>query len=156
MKTTLMILTLFFFTSCASLMPTDEALENAGTCKVWKDGMLGSKYEADIKDELAEYKHSCRFITFWCSYVYAKYKDKNDIYTSNSGLITAEMRAAIFDGKKYVVDSSLVTTPPFEIANGKAHYSKTVLGRSSDETVRYNKACSPRQAALGVAVLYSK
>lgn len=156
MKTLISLLTLLAFSSCASLVPTDEALENTGSCKVWKDGLLGSKYEADVKDELAEYKHSCSLVFWWCSYVYAKYKDGGDIYTSNSGLITAEMKAANFDGRKYAVDSSLVSTPPFEIANGKAHYAKTVLGRSSDETVHYNKSCSARQAALGVAVLYAR
>ncbi len=156
MKNLILLVALLAFSSCSTFSSSTEQLENAGTCKVWKDALLGLKNEADVVDEVASYKHSCRFWTLWCSYTYAKFKDRGDIYTSNSGLITAEMRAATFDGKKYAVDSSIVKVEPFELANGKAHYTSTVLGATNDVTVHYNKSCSARQAALGVAVLFSK
>ncbi|MBK7889326.1 MAG: hypothetical protein IPJ84_00290 [Bdellovibrionales bacterium] len=142
--------------SCASLMPSENELSSAPTCKVWKDQAIKSlKNVVDVEGEEAVFKHSCSLTG--CSKIYAKFKDsKTDIYTSNSGLLTLEMRAAIFDGKRFTVDSSIVKADPIEIKDGKIDYAYEALGPKQTATVSYNKACSPKQAALGFAILFAK
>src|SRR5262245_26010922 len=98
---------------CATLVPSKESLQAEPTCKAWKDGVLGSKFIADVKNETADYEHSCGITG--CSHIFANYKGGNDIYTSNSGLLTLETKFGSYDGKMFKLDSSLVKSPPFEL-----------------------------------------
>lgn len=143
------------YTGCASFMPSAEALEHDPICKAWKDSAFGLKNVATIKDELADYEHDCHWL-WGCSHVYAKYKEQGDIYTSNSGVLTLETKLGNYDGKLFSVDSSIVKTKPFPLGADRATYMTETFGATQDMTVHYNKACNQRQAALGVAVLFSK
>jgi hypothetical protein len=139
---------------CSHFMPSGESLEQAPTCKVWKDAALGTKTIANVEGETATFEHSCGITG--CSKVFAKYKDSNDIYTSNSGLLTLESKLGAYDGKQFSVDSSIVKVKPFELKDGRATYMSTVMGQTQDVTVHYNPACNQRQAALGVAVIFAR
>ena len=154
MKYLILTSLVFCLGACASLAPSAESLESAPNCQAWKDSLMGMKNIVKVEGETADYEHSCGITG--CSHVYANYKDGNDIYTSNSGLLTLETKMAKFDGKKFFLDSSVVNTEPFEVSGGKANYTAIVLGKSQDSTIHYNKVCTARQAALGVAVLFSK
>lgn len=148
----------FALSACASLAPSKESLKASPDCKVWKDGMLGSRTVVDVPEEKASYKHNCSIMgMWWCSFAYAEFReDGKTIFTSNSGMLKLPVDVATLENNKMTVNAPLVKTPPFELKNGEANYMVEALGQKQQSKNEYNSKCSVRQAALGTALLIGK
>jgi hypothetical protein len=156
MKKPIILLQLLFSVAlggCSSMSPKTEELRQANTCKVWKDGLLGTKHVAEVKDELARQKVKCWIMdTFGCTYTDYTFKENSS--EIRSSLPPADKTIAKLEGSRLSVSMRGITVDPFELGEDHADYQyKGIVGPKQTGKVEYNRSCTKRQAALGLLTI---
>ncbi len=141
--------------ACASLVPSDEKLETEKSCRVWKEGMFGTKNIVQFNGPQAYYEHSCG--VFGCSKVLAYYKEDQNIYTANSGLVKLETKVGAIKNDEFIfAQGDMIKSTPLALKDKKISYELEALGRKTQHKISRNDSCDKKQVALGAALLISK
>ena len=155
MKYLIAIGTLLFLSSCASLMPKDKDLQEAPICKVWKPQFIaGLKFISDVEGEKAQYSGEC---SLWgCKKVYSEFKNGNEIYNSNSGLLKLETKIGRIEKQNLFLESPIGNISTMDLKTSPVSYVIELGGTKKTYEVQFNKNCSARQVALGISSLMAQ
>lgn len=153
----ILILFILSLSACTSFQPKPEELRQTNKCMVWKEGLLGQRFVAEVEGELAKQKQTCWILDmFACTYTDYTYKDPKSSEIQSS-LPPADKTIAKLEGNKLSVDMTGIKVEPFELKKGKADYKlKGPFGPEQVMSVEYNESCSTRQAALGLLTIIAR
>ena len=148
------------FVGCA----TTKELQEAPSCKVWKEQPVIGPFVMDVRDNKVVKKGQCMFYFWGCTERKTEIDTNGDIYHTGEGIFASRTKIASVRGKEIFYEKSifdsLVSADPVQLdMDGKtAHRQVTakLFGRSSTakDDLAFNGACKQSEAAVGAVALW--
>ena len=160
MKLIFLLLLSAMFVGCA----TTKELQEAPSCKVWKEQPVIGPLVMDVRDNSVVKKGQCLFWFWGCTERKTEIETNGDIYHTGEGIFSSRTKIASVRGKeifyeKSVFDSLLNADPvQLDMDNKMAHRQVTakIFGSSSTakDDLAFNGACKQNEAAVGAIALW--
>lgn len=158
MKTFILLLMTVLFIGCTST----QELKESPTCKVWKEQPLLGPHKVHIQDHSVTKAGKCMFLFWGCLERKTDIDNNGDIYHKGEGVFASRSKIATLKGTEVIYEKSifdaLASAEPIKIdmTNRKIQRKVVVkaLELSSNETLDFNQACQPADAAVGAVALW--
>jgi hypothetical protein len=149
-----------FLISCA----TSGELQKAKTCKVWEEQAVVGPFAVDANTKSSRWEGRCTlFGLFVCQWVETDMSG-DDIYQDSNGILNRRSKIATYHKDRLVYEKFFLTSM-FDIKPVKIDMEKRVAtyevtfpsivgkGVTGKRKIKFNKACSAKEVAMGTATL---
>ncbi|MBK9322837.1 MAG: hypothetical protein IPM97_07835 [Bdellovibrionaceae bacterium] len=158
MKSFILLFMTIFFIGCTST----QELKESPTCKVWKEQPLIGPHTVHVQDRSVTKVGKCVFLFWGCSESKTDIDYKGDIYHKSEGVFASRSKIASLKQNEVIYEKSifdaLASAEPIKIDMTNRTLQRKVvvkaLDLSSNETIEFNKACQPAEAAVGAVALW--
>ncbi len=142
----LVILFCLLLSACSST-PYQQQIADARTCKVWK-GSNEDLIVAEVGEKEAKRTFACSAFSK-CREAYAHYEN-NFILSGVKDPRESRFESLLGTFENQWLKLRKLLFGPILVKDGRAEIS---INEQLNEEIKFNQACSPRQAALGVALI---